>query len=289
MPCFINLPSRWTHENSAWIDWFVNGRIAPELGFDAESLSLSNARHENAAARYRDAGLACSVHLPFMGIDPGDPDPGNAATARDMLRRGAELARIYGAKHMVGHPYYHLGERGGTVDAGWVERSISVWSELSHIADVPLYLENTYETSPHAIAVLIDALQPLAKNGSNIGVCFDLGHWHAFAGKRSAEELDPWLDAFCPFALHLHLHDNHGDYDHHMGLGLGSVPFPALFAKLAERGKKVTATLEPHDVEAFCASIAYLAVHADIAASVAWERPQMDQLPLEEIQKNIVT
>ncbi len=287
MPCFVNLPSRWTHENTIWTDWFVNGRIAPELGFDMELLSLPDAWHEDMAGRFRDAGLACAVHLPFMGVDPGDLDPDRAAMARDALRRGAELARVYGAKHMIGHPYYRLADHAGPVDARWMERSILAWPELPRIADAPLYLENTYETSPRVIAVLVDALQPLAENGPGVGVCFDLGHWRAFAEKRRAEELDSWLDAFCPFALHLHLHDNHGEHDDHLGLGRGEVPFSALFAKLAERGKKVTATLEPHDAEAFSASIAYLGARGDIAARLGWERPRMEHLPLDEIQKNL--
>ncbi|SBW04346.1 Xylose isomerase domain protein TIM barrel [uncultured delta proteobacterium] len=287
MPCYVNLPARWIHAQPAWSGWFVNGRVAPEFGLDAASIALPDAWHKDMAARFRDAGLACSVHLPFWGVDPGDPDDARASRARDDLRRGAELAGIYGARHMIGHPYYRTNQREKELDR-WLETSRAIWPELPKIAGAPLFLENTYETSPDAIAVLAATLQGEAASGPLIGVCFDVGHWRSFAGKSAPAELDPWLDAFCPFALHLHLHDNDGSLDQHLGLGKGAVPYAALFAKLDARRKSVTATLEPHDTEAFAASIGWLAENKPIAAALGWEEPRMEALPLAEIAKNIV-
>ncbi|MCC8193025.1 MAG: sugar phosphate isomerase/epimerase [Deltaproteobacteria bacterium] len=285
MPCFINLPLRWVHEQPAWTDWFVSGRIAPELGLDAGSLALAAKWHQDMAARFADAGLSCAVHLPFWAVDPSDPDAEKAALAGDALRRGAELAGIYRARHMVGHPYHRTRSREKRMDA-WLEASRRVWPELPRIAGAPLFLENTYETAPDGIALLVRSLREAGEPG--VGVCFDLGHWRTFAGKSAQEELDPWLDAFCPFALHLHLHDNDGTADQHVGMGSGDVPFDALFAKLATRGKSVTATLEPHDTESFAASIAWLGTHAAVASRLGWEKPRMDALPLAEIEKNIM-
>ena len=287
MPCYVNLPSRWMHAQAAWSSWFVNGRIAPEFGLDAASVALPDAWHKDMAARFRDAGLACSVHLPFLAVDPGDPDALKSSRARDDLRRGAELAGIYGARHMIGHPYYRTKSREKELDR-WLETSRAIWPELPKISGAPLFLENTYETSPDAIAALVAALQEETAGGPLIGICFDVGHWRSFAGKKDPAELDPWLDAFHPFALHLHLHDNDGSFDQHLGLGKGDVPFGALFAKLDTRRKRVTATLEPHDTEAFAASIAWLAENGPIAAALGWEMPRMEALPLAEIAKNIV-
>lgn len=287
MPCFINLPLRWVHDESAWTEWFINGRIAPEFGLDAASLALPDAWHEAHAARFREAGLPSSVHLPFMGVDPGVPDPEKAAAARRALRRGAELARIYGARHMVGHPYYRLPDQDGAIDPGWIARSLEVWPDLPMISGSPLFLENTYETSPKPLVDLLEALQAKGRSGPGIGVCFDVGHWHAFAKKKRPEELDPWLDAFEPFRMHLHLHDNDGSFDQHLGMGCGDVPFEALFARLAARAKPVTATLEPHDVEALVNSTAWLEAHGAAAKSFGWAPPRLEALPLGDIEENI--
>ena len=291
MLCYINLPLFWLREQPAWTDWFVGGRIAPELGLDNASLALPDPWHRDMAAKFRDAGLPCAVHLPFLGVDPGDPDQVKAGLSRDALCRGAELTGIYGAKHMIGHPYFRIKMNGLSLerDMGrWMEQSLAAWPDLPAIAGAPLFLENTYEYSPDAVAALVAALQEGAAGGPGIGVCFDVGHWHAFAKKSRPEELDPWLDAFCPFALHLHLHDNDGTYDQHRGLGRGDVPFDALFARLEERGKTVTATLEPHDTEALVVSARWLDGHAKAAEAIGWQRPLLEALPLGEIEKNII-
>lgn len=287
MPCFINLPLRWVYDRNIWTDWFLAGRIAPEFGLDAVSITLADSWHEKLAARFRDAGLPCSVHLPFMGVNPAVPDAGKARASLSALRRGAEIAKIYGAKHMVGHPYYLALNQEGEIDADWLAKSRAAWPELPQIAEAPLFLENTYETSPKALAALAEAVRDAAADGPGIGICFDLGHWHSFAQKHAPEELTPWLDAFGPHKLHLHLHDNDGSSDQHQGLGQGTVPFDALFASLASRGKPVTATLEPHDVGAFIASIRWLAEHADVAAALGWEPPHVEALPLDEIAAQI--
>ena len=286
MPCYVNLPLRWTHKQPAWTDWFVSGRMSPELGLDAGAIALPDVWHRDMAARFADAGLACSIHLPFWDVDPGDSDAGKAARAKDDLRRGAELARMYNARHMVGHPYYRTKYGEKALDA-WLEASRQIWPELPCIAGTPLFLENTYETSPDAIVALVGSLQEEMAAGPGIGICFDVGHWHSFGGKDTPEELDPWLDGFCPFPLHLHLHDNDGSSDQHLGMGAGDIPYDALWTKLDTRKKMVTATLEPHNTEAFAANIAWMDAHAAVANALGWSAPRMEALPLAEIEKSI--
>ncbi|MDR3073944.1 MAG: sugar phosphate isomerase/epimerase [Deltaproteobacteria bacterium] len=294
MPCYVNLPLSWVSEQPLWVDWFVNGGIAPELGLDGGSLGLPDAWHQSLAARLRGAGVPCAVHLPFLGTDPCDLDEAKVRKARADLRRGADIARIYGAVHMIGHPYYRPrkpGREGDAITGRWMELSLAAWPELPERANARLFLENTYERSPEALAALAARLCPAGtKDGETqpaIGLCFDAGHWQTFAGCRTEAELDVWLDAFADFALHLHLHDNDGSFDQHLGLGEGRVPFGALFARLRAKGKAVSATLEPHDVDAFTKSIAWLEAHGAEAAQIGWRAPRMGALPLAEIEKNL--
>lgn len=294
MPCFVNLPARWLHRQPKWLDWFIAGNIAPEIGFDDVSLTLPDSWHKEVAARLHGEGIACAAHLPFLGINPADPDPERVKDSRRALRRGAGLARIYGARHMIAHPYFpsygpaREGREEDDAHGGWMRRSLAAWPEIAEIGGSPLFLENTYEKTPEAIAALVALLQKEKRPEGAIGVCFDLGHWHAFAGLKEPEDLDPWLDAFAPHALHLHLHDNTGESDSHVALGVGTVPFDAFFERLLSRGKKVTATLEPHDANAFAGSVAWLSGRRKIAACIAWEEPRMAALPLAEMQKNIL-
>lgn len=290
MPCYVNLPLRWAHKQPAWLDWFAAGRISPELGLDKDALELPDSWHEKTAARLREAELACSVHLPFLGVDPCELDKRAAAASRNSLLRGAELAKLYGAAHMIGHPYYRPPRQGRETDdvsGRWLEAAFLAWPELPRVAGAPLFLENTYETSPQAISVLVSALHKEGARRESVGVCFDVGHWRSFAGRRTAEEFDPWLDAYAGFVLHLHLHDNNGSFDQHFGLGMGDIPLEELFARLAAGNKDATATLEPHTGEAFVASVAWLDSHATEAGRIDWRRPRLEALPFAEIEKNL--
>lgn len=287
MPCFINLPLRWIHSRSAWAEWFIAGRMAPEFGLDVASIALPDSWHKELAARFREVGLPSSVHLPFMGINPAVPDMGKAGEARTALRRGAELAYIYGAQHIVGHSSYLAPEQDGEIDRNWMKKSLEAWEALPDIAGAPLFLENTYETSPKALVALAEALQEGVTGCHGIGICFDIGHWHAFAKKRTLKDIRLWLDAFQPFILHLHLHDNDGAVDQHSGLGLGDIPLKALFVEILSRGKAVTATLEPHTVEALVASVSWLEAHKEAANTIGWEPPRLDALPLRNIAEHL--
>lgn len=287
MACFINLPVRWAYDQPAWIDWFVGGGISPELGLDPLACQLPDSWHKETAARFRDAGLSCGAHLPFAGIDPCDTDPAAAEAARQTLVRGAELARIYGAEHMIAHPYYQDNEGSEKSDLqAWITASLPAWKQLPAIGGAPLFLENTYETSPGAVSALVAAL---ASERGGIGVCFDVGHWRSFAGCAQVEELDAWLDVFIAFPLHLHLHDNDGTADQHRGFGDGDIDFEGLFARLESHGKRFGVTLEPHDVASFTQNIEWLEKHTHIARRIGWVKPRLEALPLGLIEKNLAT
>ena len=293
MTCFTNLPLYWVHNNKNWVDWFIAGGIAPELGIDGNSVQLPDAWHRDLAARFHAAGLRCSIHLPFMDTEPCSPDPAIRAASRDKLRRAAAIAGIYKAAHMIGHPSFNK-EQNGTPDGGisaqWLQHAAETWLELPDIAHAPLFLENTYEQTITPITTLVAALcaaRGVSTEHAPIGVCLDIGHWRTFAGYATPAELEPWLDALAPYRLHLHLHDNTGEGDHHMGMGKGNIPLQALFTSLAARGKKVTASLEPHDITAFLATISWLEAHPDAAQCIAWQGVNINAMPLDEIQKTL--
>lgn len=255
MALFVNLPLSYLAARPEALDRLAARGLWPELGLDAASLdSLPERWHADAARRLAAAGLRPGVHLPFYDLRPGSGDACILSASRERLARAATIARIYAPTHMIGHPSLNSPLPPDTHEA-MRERCRETW--LTLLADwpdhPPLYLENTFDAAPDELAALVADLAP-----AGCGVCFDVGHWHSFAGGSRRKDLGRWLDRLAPHIGHLHLHDNAGDCDEHLGLGAGKIPFTAFFARLDKLGVKPTATLEPHSEEALDRSLSYL-------------------------------
>lgn len=257
MRTFVNLPLGWIARDPAWIDRFAADGLAPELGIDTFAVQeLPGGWHRETARRLAEAGLPCAAHLPFFDLHPGSLNDAVLAASRDTLRRGADLAALYGPRHMVGHVAFDHSQHHAAFDA-WLERACGTWEAVLAACGAPVCLENTHERDPGPVAALVDALA--SRFGTRAGICLDVGHWHSFALGVQRRDLWRWLDAFAPRLAHLHLHDNDGSDDQHLGLGAGSLPLDDLFGGLMARGLHPTATLEPHDEASFAASRAWLA------------------------------
>lgn len=260
---FVNLPLRYVARKPEYLDIVIDRRLHPELGLDATALDLLDATwHELTAARLRDAGLSCAIHLPFFDLQPGALDSRILEATRRRLLQALQVAQTYAPLHLIGHAmYFECLHR--TLFSSWLANSADSWETLLRSwPDHPaLYLENTFEPSPSPLVALQESLT--ARRLQGIGLCLDLGHWHSFAQGFRLRNLDRWLDAFAPHLGHLHLHDNTGENDDHLGLGRGSIPWDTLFAGLSERGLHPSLTLEPHSIEDLDHSLAFMGDHPD--------------------------
>lgn len=264
MNYFVNLPLSWVHHNVIWLNIFLEQKINPEFGFDEHSISLPEHWHAEIAATLADAGLSCSVHLPFFAPNPGSADEKSRKKAETLLCKAASLASLYKARHMIGHPAFSKhDDPGSTPDDSftpggarpsrkWLETSLRTWSAVMEACGAPLYLENTFDLNPDAVLELLDLLP------GDSGMCFDLGHWHSFAGGAGRGNLRDWVDRIAPKLRHLHLHDNDGEGDQHCGLGSGSIPLDGFFDLLREKSLFPTFTMEPHTLPDFQQSLAWL-------------------------------
>jgi sugar phosphate isomerase/epimerase len=109
----------------------------------------------------------------------------------------------------------------------------------------------------------------------DIGICFDIGHWHCFSAIRGErQDLDQWIDAFAPRLRHLHLHDNDGSYDAHLGLGQGTIPFDELLRALKARSLFPSTTFEPHTAKALAGTCHWFARRPEAAAQIGWTPPR---------------
>lgn len=275
MNFFVNLPLSWVYRDQSWLDLlFARSAQAapgfgfgPELGFDEVSLGLPLAWHRDIAARIRERGLKSSAHLPFFMPPPGSASEAERARSRETLCRAAELAAVYEAAHLIGHPAFNpaapFPADAAAPEAGeWLERSLPAWLAVLRASQAPLFLENTYEQGPAAILALLGAIRASGAAGETAkpraAFCFDIGHWFSFAGGSRLGNLEDWLDLITPGLGHLHLHDNDGSGDQHVGLGRGRIPLGDFFASLARRGLACTFTMEPHDLESLAASLSWL-------------------------------
>ena len=260
---FVNLNLRAARADPELFKRHERHGVGVEVGLDPLLLDAVSADwHRDAARRFRDAGIAATVHLPFFDLQPGSADVRIQAASCDRLRSALEIAALYQPQRLVGHAAYNrfLYIRSFLQ---WAERAADTWVKVLAVwpEHPPLCLENTFETDPATVseAVAILRRRMPQEAAGRIGVCFDVGHWYAFAAGKTRGNLDAWLDALAPYLLHLHLHDNDGSFDQHLGPGQGEIPFAAIFAGLAARHLTPTATFEPHTPEAFTAALAFAA------------------------------
>ena len=256
---FTNLPLRYLYNNPAYGDFFLHYGLNPELGLDASVLdSLPVDWHHNTAAMLHQAGLHCAIHLPFMDLHPGSSDERARQLCMDRLCQAIDLARTYAPVHCVAHLDF--------VDwisaprwEDWVDKSVTTWGTvLDHLGQVPLFLENVWEQTPKPVLAVLEALQGRAR------LCFDLGHWNSFGQGTARGDLGQWLTELRSWIGHVHLHDNDGSADQHLGLGQGNIPWPRV-AQFLRVHPDISMTLEPHTLEDFQVTCAYVHSNPDCA------------------------
>lgn len=234
--------------------------LGPEVGMEHGGYEAPTAHHRELAAFFRDRGLPCAVHLPFLDVAPGAASAITRDEALDRFLFSAQITSCYAPAHFIGHPEFRRETDGrpGAPDeptGRWLDDSARVWSRFLAETDAPLYLENTYDRAPTAILALLERLP-----AGRCGFCLDLGHWHYTAGGRGRADLQAWLGPIAASGRlrHLHLHDNDGTRDCHWGLGKGTIDWPMAFGLLAELGLKPGYTLEAHYLDALEDSLAWL-------------------------------
>ncbi len=154
-----------------------------------------------------------SVHLPFWNLDLLSPDPEVRGLSLRRLLLGLDRAAELGADRAV----FHSGIPHGRTPEEAQRRALPLIETLglvlrrARVLGVWLFLENTHEPEPQALA-------PILKAHPELGFCFDPAHAHVFS---QTPEPWPWL-ALGPG--HLHLNDTQGVYDDHLNLGEGVLP-----------------------------------------------------------------
>jgi sugar phosphate isomerase/epimerase len=186
---------------------------------------------------FKERGLPCTVHAPFMDLSPGGFDKKIVAVTRERLKKAVELAQYLGALGAVCHTGFEKWHFQGS-EQFWLDTSVETWSEVLRGADTgfPVMLENIFEDEPSTLVALFDYFKD-----KNLWFCFDTGHFNLFS-KASVEE---WLLPLGDRLREFHLHDNNGKSDDHLPVGTGTFPFRVL-KQLIKQMRSPIFVLEPH-------------------------------------------
>lgn len=234
----INIPFHFLHDR--YLPTVIKERINPEISFNYVAFDKFSIKDFKSVARsLLEEDLKITFHAPFMDLRPGAIDPSIRKATKERIKQVFDLAYFFKPVSVVCHPsfdkrYYISNEN------IWLENSVNTWEYFSQIADETgtiIALENVYESDPHNLRLLFDAL-----SSPNICFCFDTGHFNVF----SSVSLDDWISSLGSRIGQLHIHDNNGMLDEHLPAGNGTFPFSQLFAMIRKLNVNPIVTLEPH-------------------------------------------
>lgn len=225
------------------LEYAIAKRINPEVFFPADALDhLVQEELASYAGALHDAGLATTIHAPFLDLNPGAEDPSIRAASRHRIQQVMQAAELLKPRVIVVHPGYddlHYGDN----RLLWLKNSIDFWSEFVPQArqlGTILAVENIYEKEPSTLKALLDAIDdPYFRH------CFDVGHWHMF----TTVTLEEWFAELGSYIAESHIHDNHGQSDEHLPVGEGIIKFDQFFPLLKQYAPGAVWTIEAHSTE----------------------------------------
>ncbi|MDQ7830752.1 MAG: sugar phosphate isomerase/epimerase family protein [Desulfovibrionaceae bacterium] len=275
-PHHVSLSLRAVYGEPGRLRQFLDQGLHPELGLDPVLMdAVGPDWHRSIQEALAAARVDAALHLPFFDLQPGAADALVREATRERLGRAMDVARGYRASHLVGHAAY---ERFLYIRSypEWRDRAVETWAAvLATWPDhPPLHLENVHETDPATVSGLALALRErLPESAGRIGVCFDVGHWHSFAGGHALGNLVDWVETLAPVLTHLHLHDNDGTFDQHLAPGTGTIPWAEFFAILGRLGLAPSVTFETHDPGYRPGIAPFVATYADVFPFVSTSTP----------------
>ena len=189
-----------------------------------------------------------SVHGPFLDLNPASYDSIIRAATRERFEQAYAAARALNATKIIYHscfiPQINYYE-------GWIEQAVPFWKKFldDKPTDITICMENVFDVFPSYIKEVIQQV-----NHPTFGVCFDLGHAHAF----SDVPVTQWIDELGPLIRHIHIHDNDGTKDSHLAIGNGTIPWDCVTDALQKKYPTADFTIENNSREDFIQSLEFL-------------------------------
>jgi len=227
----------------AHLPFFLERRLNPEIFFSGESLeALVPGELAATAGLLKDAGLSCTIHAPFMDLNPGSLERLLRGATMRRFSQVLDAAEILRPEVMVFHPGFDRWRYGEATEL-WLEHSVVAWRSVLERArgiGTVIAVENIFEEEPSTLKALFDAVEdPLLRH------CFDVGHWNLFR-KVGMEQ---WFEALGGRVAEVHIHDNRGTRDDHAPPGAGEIDFELFFRLMERFAPDAAYTIEAHSRE----------------------------------------
>jgi len=227
------------------LEYMISRKVHPEIFFNAETLdALLPEQVESLAASFVNNGISCTIHAPFMDLNPGSEE----RLLRDITRRRFQqvcaAAAILNPKVMVFHPGYDRW-RYGEKQSTWLKHAMDSFNEVlatTEATGCTIAVENIFEEEPSTLLALIEAC-----NHPRLRHCFDAGHWNLFHADNVG--LEEWFAALGQHIAEVHIHDNNGTRDDHAPVGEGNIDFDLYFRLLNRYAPDAVWTIEAHSRE----------------------------------------
>ncbi|NVO00804.1 MAG: sugar phosphate isomerase/epimerase [Geobacteraceae bacterium] len=224
------------------LDFMLSKGVHPEIFFTGEMLDNALPEEiESVATALHASGLSCTIHSPFMDLNPGSDELLIREATRRRFKQICDAALILRPLSMVFHPGYDRW-RYGEKQAAWLGHSIETFSEVLRQTEpigCTIAIENIFEEEPSTLLALIESF-----SDKRVRHCFDVGHWNLFHAPKIG--LKEWFNALGAHMGHLHIHDNSGTRDDHAPIGEGNIDFELYFSLVKQYAPDAIWALEAH-------------------------------------------
>ncbi|MCM0081100.1 sugar phosphate isomerase/epimerase [Geomonas sp. Red32] len=238
---FVHVPFPQLKER---LPLLASRRLNPELFLSAPVLDTTPLSEIAEAARMlREEGLSCTIHCPFMDLNPGSFEPLLREASRKRFYQVLDAAEHLRPEVMVFHPGYDRWRYGEQKEL-WHNLSLEIWKgvlERGREIGTVIAVENIFEEEPSTLKALMEAIG----GGQHFGHCFDVGHWNLFHKVGMVE----WFEALGERIAEVHIHDNRGTRDDHAPPGEGGIDFELFFSLMERYAPNAAYTVEAHSLE----------------------------------------
>jgi sugar phosphate isomerase/epimerase len=235
---FAHLPYRYLGN---YLEYILEKKINPEIFFNAEALdNLVIEELASFADALKSGGISCTIHAPFMDLNPGSPEPMIRRATAHRFNQVMDAAKILKPVSMVFHPGYDRWRQGESQEEwlGYCLETFKPVLERGIQIGTIITVENIFETEPSTLKGLFDAM-----DSQSFRHCFDVGHWNLF----KTINMEEWFSVLGPYIAHVHVHDNNGLRDDHFPIGDGNIDFEQYFRLMKEYAPESVYTIEAHD------------------------------------------
>jgi sugar phosphate isomerase/epimerase len=224
------------------LDYMLAKNVHPEIFFSGETLdTIIPEQIESVATALNTAAITCTIHTPFMDLNPGSEERLLREITRRRFQQVCDAAAILKPKVMVFHPGYDRW-RYGEKQSSWLKHALDTFHEVIDATaqtGCTIAIENIFEEEPATLQALIEAC-----NHPRVRHCFDVGHWNLFHAPEIG--LEEWFAALGAQIAEVHIHDNSGSRDDHAPVGEGNIDFGLYFQLLSRYAPDAVWTIEAH-------------------------------------------